>query len=701
MSDSSLTAARRRNLQRVLTPRHVAVIGGGAAAEAARQLDALGFQGQVWPVNPRRTEIAGRACHGSVAELPEAPDAAVVAAPAAQCPCIFAELNRIGAGGGVCFAAHFREDGAADLEAELVEAAGDCVLVGPNSHGILNLLDRVALWPDDHCAEPVEAGAALISQSGNVALNSTFHRRSVPLSHVVSAGNQAQLDIGDFMDALLDDARVHAIGLFIEGLRDVRGFARAARRALERDVPVVALKVGASDHGARATLGHTGSLSGADAAYDALFDRLGVMRVRTPEALLETLKLFTTAERPAGRRLVSLSCSGGEAALAGDLMSGAGLVLPAPSEAAAGELAKTFRIPRGSVGNPLDYNTAIWGDADACADGFAAAMGEGTDIGVHFLDFPRDEACDAANWRAARDGFLRAHRRVGGTAAMIATYAECFPEADRRACVAAGVAPLQGLQPAVTALGHAAAHAEWRRRLLDEAAWTGPLAGAGPRTPPRLVDEGESKRRLAAHGLSVPDGRCVGLGDVGQAAEAVGFPVVLKAVGLAHKTDAGAVALNLQSAEAVRAAADAIADRLAAGDAAPDRWLVETMVPDAVAELIVGVTRDDTVGPVLVVGDGGVFAELIGRTRTLLLPTTEARVREAITGLTTGRRLLGQRGDAGGDLDAAVAACMAVARYVEANADSLAEIDVNPLLVRPPGRGAVAADALIAEAVHA
>jgi len=701
VSDSSLTAARRRNLQRVLNPRHVAVIGGASAAEAARQLDALGFGGEVWPVTPRRTEIVGRACYGSVAELPEAPDGAVVAAPAAQCPGIFAELNRIGAGGGVCFAAHFREDGNSDLQAELVEAAGDGVLVGPNSHGILNLLDRVALWPDHHCAEPVAAGAALISQSGNVALNATFHRRSVPLSHVVSAGNQAQLDVGDFMDALLDDARVHAIGLFIEGLRQVGGFARAARRALERDVPVVALKVGASDHGARATLGHTGSLSGADAAYDALFDRLGVMRVHAPEDLLETLKLFTTTPRPAGRRVVSLSCSGGEAALAGDLMSGTDLDLAMPSDGAADKLAETFRIPGGSVGNPLDYTTSVWGDADACADGFAAVMGDGYDIGVHFLDFPRDEACDAANWRAARDGFLRAHWRVGGTAAMIATYAECFPEADRRACVAAGVAPLQGLRPAVTALSHAARHAERRADLLAEPAWPGPLRGAPPLAAPRLVDEAESKRRLAAHGLDVPAGRCVALDAVGQAAADVGFPVVLKALSLAHKTDAGAVALKLESAEAVTQAAHTMAERLAARDAATACWLVEAMVPDAVAELIVGVTRDDTVGPVLVVGDGGVFAELVGQTRTLLLPTTEARVRDAIAGLTTGKRLLGQRGDAGGDLDAAVAACMAVARYAQANAETLAEIDINPLLVRPPGKGAVAADALIAETAHA
>jgi len=701
VSSSTLTAARRRNLRRVLNPRHVAVIGGAAAAEAARQLDALGFDGPAWPVNPRRDTLAGRRCYSSVAELPEAPDGVVVAAPAAQCPGIFAELARIGAGGGVCFAAHFREDGNPELEAELVAAAGESVLVGPNSHGILNLLDRAALWPDDHCAEPVDAGAALISQSGNVALNATFHRRSVPLSHVISTGNQAQLEVGDFMDALLDDPRVHAIGLFIEGMTDVRGFARAARRALERDVPVVALKVGASVQGARATLGHTGSLSGADAAFQALFDRLGVMRVATPAELLETLKLFTTTRRPAGRRLMSLSCSGGEAALAGDLVSGSGIDLPAPSEDAAARLAEVFAIPRESVGNPLDYNTAVWGDVDACAEGFTTALGDGCDLGVHFLDFPRAEACDPANWRAARDGFLRAHARIGRSSAMIATFAECFSEPDRRACVDAGVAPLQGLRPAVTALTHAAAHAERQPRLLAEDPWPGPLAGAQPPRPPSLVDEAESKRRLAAHGLTIPPGRAVALDEVGDAAAAVGFPVVVKGLGLAHKTDAGAVALKLESAEAATHAAHTMAERLAETGADPARWLVEAMVPDAVAELIVGVTRDATVGPVLVVGDGGVFAELIGRTRTLLLPTTAARVRDAITSLTTGQRLLGQRGDAGGDLDAAVDACFAVATYAEANAEAIAEIDVNPLLVRPAGRGAVAADALVAEVPHA
>jgi acetyl-CoA synthetase len=691
---SDADTARRRNLARLLCPRHVAVVGGDAAAETIRQLDLLGFDGAIRPVNPRRESMAGRPCYARVADLPEAPDAAVVAVPAAACPEVFAALAARGAGGGICFAAGFAEDGVADLERQLLEAAGDMALVGPNCHGVINGFDRVALWPDDHGADPAETGCALISQSGNVALSATFQQRSAPFGYVISTGNQAQLGVEDFLEALLDDHRVRAIGLFIEGLRDVARFARAARRALAAGIPIVAMKVGSSAEGARASASHTAALTGADRVHDALFERLGIRRAASLTELIETLKLLSVTGAPAGRRVISLSCSGGEAATMGDRLSGAGLECPAPDDVDA--IAAGFAIRRASVGNPLDYNTRTWGDLDASARGFETVLAQPYDAAVLVLDFPPPGRARPDNWRCALDAFLRAQARTGLPGAVLATLPEALPPSARRACIDAGVAPLQGLDDAARALAHAASWSEQRAMLLAEAAWPGPVSARFD-GPSHSLGEAVSKSRLARHGLAIPPADTSDRDGLGDVAERLGYPLVLKAADpdLDHKSELGAVALGLESRDQLLRAADAMQARLrAAGRPAAD-WLVERMVADAVAELIVGVTRDPAAGLVLVIGSGGILAELVRDTRTLLLPVARHAIRAAIESLAVAPVLRGYRGRAGGDLEAAVDACAAVAEFALAHGDCLAELDINPLLVRPPGHGAVAADALV------
>ena len=692
---ANASAVRRHNLGRLLRPSHVAVIGGAAAEEAVRQLDLIDFEGPVWPVNPRRESMGGRACFASIADLPEAPDAAVVAVPAAVCPTVFAELNLRGAGGGICFAAGFGEDGDAVLERDLVEAAGDCALVGPNCHGIINLFDRAVLWPDDHGADPLDgAGFALISQSGNVAMNATFEQRSAPFGYVIGTGNQAQLGVEDFIEALLDDPRVRAIGLFIEGLRDIRRFSAAAWRALEAGVPIVALKVGASIAGARASRSHTGALTGSDDAFQALLDRLNIRRARTPSELIETLKFLTLAGPLSGRKVVSLSCSGGEAALMGDALSAAGLECPAPSRTE--PVARAFRIRPESVGNPLDYNTRIWGDAAASAAGFAEVLADPWDAAVLVLDFPPRGRARPDNWRAACDGFLAASRNSNVPAAILATLPEALPEEVRADCMAAGVTPLQGMGSGVRAIAHAAAWSERRGELLDGMAWQGPLAAEG-RGDVHSLDEATGKAWLAEYGITVPPSRITDGSGLAAAAAEVGYPVVLKAVGagLEHKSDLGALALDLRDAQAVQQAACDIEQRLQAAGLAVERWLVERMVADAVAELIVGVVRDEVIGPVLVIGSGGVLTELVHDACTLPLPTTRADIQRALQSLAVARILAGYRGAPAGDVEAAVEACLAVAHFAEENVAQLVELDLNPLLVRPPGGGVIAADALI------
>jgi acetyl-CoA synthetase len=227
---------KTRSLQRLLSPRTVAVFGGNSAAEVIRQCRSIGFDGEIWAVNPNRTEIEGIACVASVADLPGVPDASFIAAPPESTLDIISDLSSRGAPGAVCFAAGFAETGAdegAALQQRLRDAAGDMAILGPNCHGFVNYLDAVALWPDQHGGHRVGSGAALISQSGNIAINLSMQQRQIDFSHVISVGNSTVLRLHHYVDALLEDPRVRVIALHIEGIADIASFSEAAIRALK------------------------------------------------------------------------------------------------------------------------------------------------------------------------------------------------------------------------------------------------------------------------------------------------------------------------------------------------------------------------------------------------------------------------------------------------------------------------------------
>ncbi len=209
-------------LRRLLKPRHIAVVGGRLASVIIRESERIGYAGPIWPVHPERTVIEGRRTYRSVAELPEPPDAAFVATPSGPTVEVVGALAQRGAGAAVCYAAGFAEIGGAgvELQRKLVEAAGGMPIVGPNCYGVLNLLDGSVLWPDTHGAERVDRGVAIITQSGNIALNVTMQRRGLPIAYVVAVGNKAVGDHGHYIEALLADERVTAIGLHIEGVED-------------------------------------------------------------------------------------------------------------------------------------------------------------------------------------------------------------------------------------------------------------------------------------------------------------------------------------------------------------------------------------------------------------------------------------------------------------------------------------------------
>lgn len=683
-------------LQRLFSPKSIAVFGGNAAAEVVRQCRKLGFMGDIWPVHPTRTHMDGLPCFADVAALPGAPDAAFVAVPAKATVDVVRQLQQRGAGGVICYASGFAEvgDAGAALQKDLVTAAGAMALIGPNCYGMLNYLDGVALWPDQHGGPRVERGVAIITQSGNIGLNLTMQRRTLPLAYLITVGNKAGDGMEALIDALLQDRRVSAIGLHIEGLDDVAAFSRVAIKALAKRVPLVALKAGSSEAGARTTMSHTSSLAGPDKLYDALFAHCGVARVHDVADLLETLKLLHVLGALPGKRIISASCSGGEASLVADLAQSHGLEMPALPAHAHDTLCHVLG-DKVTVANPLDYHTYIWGDLHALTACFAGLMACDFEAHVLVLDFPRADRCDGASWQPTLDAFMAAQKQTGAPAVVLSTLPEGLPETVGTQLLAQGIAPMQGTASCMQAIAHAARIGAAQARCQHIAPVTGVVhsdtggaSDALPRT--RMLDEVASKQALQAFGLPIPPGRAVTASEAAAVAQALGFPVVVKAVShtLAHKTEAGGVHLNLQSPAQVQAAVAAMAHL-------SSTFLVETMARDVVAEIIVGVTRDAQFGLALTLGAGGILVELLQDAATLLLPASPEDIHTALRSLQTWPLLNGYRSRAPGDVDALVHAISAIAAYSSAHASQLLELDVNPILVLPQGQGVVAVDALI------
>lgn len=669
------------------------MIGGRAAAEAIAQCDRLGFEGTIWPVHPTQPTVGGRRAFRTVEDLPRAPDVAFVAVNREATLDVVTELARRGAGGAVCYASGFREaEDGSGLEDALVAAAGEMPVVGPNCYGLLNYLDRVALWPDQHGGRALgktERGVAIVTQSSNIAISLTMQQRSLPIAFVATAGNQAQLGVSALAKALLEDARVSVLGLHVEAFDSVRGFEALAARARERGVPVVVMKTGRSERGRAATLSHTASIAGSDAAADAFLRRLGFARAQGMAEFLETLKLLHVHGPLEGARIGVLCCSGGEAGAVADAVAETRLTLPPLAAQHAAAVEATVH-PLVTVANPLDYHTFSWGDEAALTQTFTAFARGPFDLVAILLDFPRADRCRADDWGVTRKAFERAMREVGKSGGSVATLPENQPEATAAELMEGGIAPLAGIGEALAAMEHAADIGTAWRAPLPRPIVSGPIVDADP----VVLDEATAKARLDTMGVPVPDGRTVGDPDAAVAAGmSLGGRVALKALGVSHKTERGAVRLDLDGPDDIREAA---VELLAlARDASPGRLLVERHEADIVVELIVGVHRDPVFGPMLTLGSGGVLVELLADSATLLLPVTESEVRDTLATLRCAPLLEGYRGGPPADLDAAVDAILCLARYGVETADRLEELDVNPLGVRPRGRGAVALDALI------
>jgi acetyl-CoA synthetase len=678
----------RYDIKRLLVPRTLALIGGTWTDPVARGNESIGYTGEVWRVHPSRASNATTTYYRCVEELPGIPDAAFVAVPSRDVATVAAALRARNGGGFVCFAAGFSETGSAEgerLTQELIVSAAPLPFFGPNCYGFVNFFDRVALWPDQVVGGPVTRGVALICQSGTIALTLMFNERSVPIGYIFTVGNQTSLAVEDLIEILAKDERVSAFGLYIEGIKDAPRLARAAAIARAAGKPIAVVKAGRTQAAARTVQSHTGSLAGADVVFDAFCRQAGLARCDTLAALCETLKVFHAGGATGGRRVLIMGASGGDMAMTADLARPLALdFAPIPAEAAS--RLREILSERVTIANPFDFHTYIWFDRKALRAMFTAVLRCGFDAVGFVLDSPPEAKADVSAFTVAIDEFIGAAHGAPTRAALIATLPETLSAAVRERCLAAGVVPLQGQREALEALNLAGCVGEaWSAN--DNLQLRIPTAARGTA---RTLPEAQAKAALAAFGLRVPRSRWVSQRDVADAAAELGFPVVIKVAGadLAHKSDVGGVILNVRTA----AEAAAAAERLSA---LTDNFLVEEMITDGVAEILVGALVDAQFGLTLVVGAGGVLTELLQDSVSLLPPFTAASISAALQRLTVNKMLQGFRGKPRADVPALVEAIVAVGRYAEANLASLAELDVNPVIARPEGAGAVAVDALI------
>ncbi|HEX5899870.1 MAG TPA: acetate--CoA ligase family protein [Solirubrobacteraceae bacterium] len=693
------------DLTPLLQPRSIAVVGatsrpGAYGDETLRNLKRLGFPGRVWGVHPTRRRVHGRTCVPTLADLPEPVDAVVVAIPAAGVPDVIEQAGARGCGGAVVYGAGFGEtpDGTR-LQAALRAAAArhDLPVCGPNCDGIVALHDRAALWGD--ALVPREAGhVAVISESGNVAVNALAARRGLRLHTVVSCGNQAVVDAGDWLHAVAQRDGVRSVALFLESDGDGARLCEALALCADAGIGVAVLKVGASSAGASAAAAHTGAVAGDHAAFRALVQEAGAAWAHDVHELLELAKVLAVrGARPRGDGgLAILTCSGGDSGLGADEAQRRGLALPA-LQPDTGERVRGLLPAAATIANPLDYTALVWGEVETLRDMIAAVGADpGIDHVLVFYDQPHGlEGPVGESWDAVRKG-IRAGAAASAVPTLVAsTLPELLDDEAAWELARADVAAVAGLRTALVcaaALRGAPGDAGRLRAIAAAAVGATGLPG-------RWLDEASAKALLAGAGIRVPPGRIAR--DEDDAADIfarLGRPVALKLVAteMRHKTEAGAVALGLENERNVRwAYRDLVRNGHEHAHVHADaRVLVEAMAPPGV-ELLVSARRDAVV-PVLTVGLGGVWTEAFGDVAVIPRPADAARVERALWSLRAAPLLAGTR--TGAPVDVAAAAALAARAGALLLDQGLELLELNPVLVN--ARGAVAVDALVRTRAH-
>jgi acyl-CoA synthetase (NDP forming) len=690
-------------ITQLLAPRSVAIIGasadpariGGRPVHYYRQAR---FPGRLYPINPNRTEVQGYPAYPSVDDLPESIDLAVLAIPAAQVTTVLAQCARKGAKAAIVFSAGFAEIGGPgiELQRELAATAAQHSIrvLGPNCLGLFNA--RAGHFPTfssfPESGAPLPGRVGLVTQSGAYGTHVLMQARArrVGVNIWVSTGNEADIDVAELVEALARDDETEVIACYLEGVRDGPRFLRALAAAHAARKPVIVMKVGRSQVGAQAAASHTASLAGSDAVFDAALRSFGVERVRTTEAMLDLAYAASGAKLPRGNRLGIVTISGGAGVLMADAAEQEGLEVP-PMPAAVQQrlLAKN---PLGSPRNPVDITGQALNDFGLVRDNVGALLEEGDydSVAAFFTSWPASSVTGPKLQAALRDGTRALAGRPMAVIMLAPAEAQQSYEND-------GFLVFEDPSRAIAALA-GMTRISAKLAVRPSSASASPPPAADP-VPDHALSEAEAKRLLAGAGIPVlTETLTRSAEEAREAAAALGCPAAMKVVSpdIAHKTEIGAVVLDVPSPDEAAATFERImaATRTKAPSARVDGVLVAPMAGDGV-EIIIGARHDPVFGPVVMTGIGGIFVEVLKDVALRVGAVDAAEARRMLEELKGSALFTGARGHPPIDIAAAARAIAALSAYAVANAGRFETIEINPLLVRPDGKGAVALDALV------
>jgi acetate---CoA ligase (ADP-forming) len=697
-------------LQSFFWPKSIAVLGASPDVHRIRgrllhQLRENGFPGRILPINPSYQEIDGLRCHASIGAVGEPMDLALVAIPAAGVAPALEECARAGVKNALIISSGFAEEGgaASAMQAALVEVTRRTGIraCGPNCEGYFNALGKIATTFSPTVEVQEDAGRVLVSdrrigviaQSGGIgfALFNRGKAAGIGFSYVISTGNEADLNMADFLDYMVEDENTQAVMLFCEAVRGGPAFVAALAKARRRGKPVIAIKIGRSDAGSRASASHTASLSGSYTAYRAVFERYGVIEAEDPDEAVAIAGVLLSCPLPKGRRTGIITPSGGGGAWMADTLSAHGLSVPTLSAETQASL-RALMPSYGASGNPVDVT------AQGSNTGPAIMTVMEQLAGTDELDMLVLIASLTSETRVSLDaGRVRGVAARCGKPMTVWTYT--LPSVFGREAVAGcGLFVHSDLRNVGVAMSRLAGYAEAIARPLPDLP-AGAEAAPLPDGLPRVLSEHRAKALLMPFGLPATQERLASsAAEAAEAAAAIGFPVVLKiaSADLPHKTEAGGVILSLPSQHSVAAAYDQImqsAKRYKA-DARIDGVLVQKMAPKG-CELVIGMVNDPTFGPIMMVGFGGTMVELMGDVVHRPAPVDAEEATLMLRGLRSAPLLQGFRGADPIDLAPAAALIASLSRAAVAYRDRISEMEFNPVILHADGSGLTIADALI------
>ncbi len=687
-------------ISRLMRPQRVAVIGASAdiTKTAGRPVSYLlkhGFKGEIYPVNPKASEICGLTCYPDIASLPAVPDVGIVLLGAERAHHAVRELAQRGCAAAIVLASGYGEvgDEGKRRQAELRDAAGTMRILGPNTIGLCNITDAIVLSASgalemDHFPS---GAVSVVSQSGGIlgSLLSRAAARGIGLSKLISTSNEVDLELADFIEWLIDDEATKVIALYIESVRNTDKFRQAALRAAAAGKPIVAFKVGRSEAGAKAAVSHTGALAGADKMYDALFKQVGIIRAEDFDSLLDIPAALATGRTLRGNRVAILTSTGGAGTLVSDALGVSGFATPAPDAVTGAELLALQDGDHAALDrNPIDVTLAGL-KPDLLKGAISSLLRSDTYdalvviVGASALAMP-ELMSNAIN------------SCLGSTDKPVLAYISPHAPKIGALLTQGGVPAFSAPESCSAALGAMLHAAQWKAQPQTA---TAKNTVQLDKIPAGALDEAQAKQLFAKFGISCANEIVVTNAEqAAQAATKLGNRVVLKILSseILHKSDMGGVAVNL-NAEQIGARLEQMRTTVKAkAGIIPNNFLVQEMVSGG-TELILGMIRDP-LGTAILLGMGGVTAELLKDTTMRLLPAsgglTPETARDMAMELKTWPLLDGYRGRAPADVDALVAAIVAFSEMVAQLGEKLVEAEINPLFVLERGQGVKAADGI-------